>query len=100
MYHRVGGLVNITVETCYTFQYLTIFLSDYMNASIEPALLALRYGMEYLMHHPYESIMYPINKMFKTNPTSIFLKMRRCRNQEYSNFLRTYFDAYHARDVY
>ena len=30
--HLVGGLVHITVQTCYDLQYLTMHLSNYMNA--------------------------------------------------------------------
>ena len=64
--HWFGGLMNITVQTCYDLQYLTIQLSGYMNASTEPAFLALKHGMEYLMHHPHEPIMHPRKKIHRT----------------------------------
>ena len=64
--HWVGGLMHITVENCYGLQYLTMRISGYMNAPTETALLALKNGMEYIMHHPHEPIMYPRNKMYKT----------------------------------
>ena len=56
--HWVGGFIHITVKTIYDLQYLTLRLSRYMNAPTEPAFLALKHGMEYLMHHPHEPIMY------------------------------------------
>ena len=43
--HWVGGLINITVQTCYDLQYPTKCLSFHINAPAEPALLALRYGI-------------------------------------------------------
>ena len=56
--HWVCGLMYITVQTRYNIQYLTMRLSGYMNAPTEPDFLALRHGMEYLMHHPHETIIY------------------------------------------
>ena len=38
-----------------------------MKAPSEPAFLALRHDMEYLMHHPHEPIIYSRKKTFKTN---------------------------------
>ena len=63
----VCGLMYITVQTCYGLQYLIMSLSGYMNAPIEPDFLSLRHGMEYLMHHPYEPIMYSKKKIYKNN---------------------------------
>ena len=37
-------------------------LIGYMNASKVPALIDIRHGMEYIMHHPHEPIMY--SRMF------------------------------------
>ena len=42
-------------------------LSCYMNAPTESTFLALRHGMEYLMHQPHEPIMYPTKENFKIN---------------------------------
>ena len=41
----VGGIMHITVQTCYDIQYLTMRHSGYMNAPTEPAFLALKHGM-------------------------------------------------------
>ena len=41
-------------------------LSGYMNALTEHPLLALQHGMEYLIHHPHETIIYSRNKMHIT----------------------------------
>ena len=65
--HWVGGLVHITIQTCYDFQYLTMRLSGYMNAPTEPSFLDLKHGMEYLMHHLHESIVYSRNKTHITD---------------------------------
>ena len=54
--------MHITVQTRYGIQYITMNLSGYMNAPTEPAFLALKHGMEYLMHHTHETIMYSRNK--------------------------------------
>ena len=54
--HWVCGLMYITIQTRYDIQYLTMRLSGYMNTPTEPYLLALIYGMEYLMHHTNEPI--------------------------------------------
>ena len=61
--HWVSGLIHITVQTCYDIKYLTMRLSGYTNDPIEPALLDLRHGIEYFMHHPYEPIMYSRKKI-------------------------------------
>ena len=50
----------------YDLQYLTILLSGYMNAPTEPAFIYLKHGMEYLMNHQHEPIMYPIKKIHRT----------------------------------
>ena len=60
-------LMNITVQTCYCFQYITIKLGGYMNSPTEPYFLSLRQGLEYLMHHPHEPIKYSRNEIFKQN---------------------------------
>ena len=44
-----------------------MWISGYMNAPIEPNFLALKHGMEYLMHHPHEPIMYSRNKIHRTD---------------------------------
>ena len=41
-------------------------LSGYMDYPTKPYLIAIIYGMEYLMHHPHEPIMYTINKISQT----------------------------------
>ena len=71
--HWVGGLVYITVQNCYDIQYLTMRLSGYMNAPIEPDFFALKHGMEYLIHHTHEPIMYLRKKIYKTHksPTNV-----------------------------
>ena len=56
--HWVGGIIYITIQTCYELQYLTMRLSGYTNAPTEPDFLALKHGMEYLLHHPNETIIY------------------------------------------
>ena len=53
----VGGLMHITFQNCYNLQYITMRLSGYTNPPAYPSLLALRYGMGYLMPHPHEPIM-------------------------------------------
>ena len=65
--HWVGGLVHITVQTRCVIQYLTMKISCYMNSPTEPAFLSLIYGMEYLMYHPQEDIIYSRNNIFKLN---------------------------------
>ena len=48
--------MHTTVQTQYDPQYLIMRLSGCMNAPTEPAFLALKHGMEYLMKHPHEII--------------------------------------------
>ena len=96
--------MRITVQNLYDIQYLTMRLSGYTNAPKEPALLALRHGMDHLMHHPHEPMMYSIKKSFNKNesPHQCFFKagdVEINKNQEYSNFLHTYCDSDHARDI-
>ena len=60
-------------------------LIGYMNASTVPALIDIRHGMEYIMRHPHEPIMY--SRMFyKTNeiPHQCLLKAwdTEIKNQE------------------
>ena len=54
----VGGLEHITVQTCYNLKCLTMRLSGYIYAPTKPAFIALKNGMEYLMYHSHEPIMY------------------------------------------
>ena len=54
--HWVGGLMHITFQTRYDLQYLIMRLSGYINAPTEPDFIAIKYGIECLMHHPHECI--------------------------------------------
>ena len=65
--HWVGGIMHITVQTCYDLQYLTMRLSIYMNAPEEYTLLAIKHDMEYLIHHPHKPIMHSRRKIYKTH---------------------------------
>ena len=69
--------MHITDQTCYDIKYITMRLSGYMNATTETALIALKNGMEYIMQHPNEPIMYPRKKMYKTyeRPHQCYLKV-------------------------
>ena len=67
LYHWVGILMHIKVQTRYDSQYITTILSGYINSPTEPTLLSLRYGMEYLVHHPHEPIMYSRKKALIIN---------------------------------
>ena len=62
LYHWVGGLMHITVQTHYDLQYFTMRLSGYMNYPIDPEFFDLIHVMEYLMHHPHEPIIYSRKK--------------------------------------
>ena len=64
--HWVGGLMHITVQTHCDLQYLIMCLSGYMNAPTEPAFIYIKHGMEYLMHHPHEPIIYSRKKNHRT----------------------------------
>ena len=102
--HLVGGLIHITVQTCYDLQYLTIRLSGYLNTLTESAFIAIKHCMGYLMHHPYEPIMYSRNKIHipEESPHQCYFKAGDSgisKNYECSNFLHTYFDENHARDI-
>ena len=68
--------MHITVHTCYDIQYHTMRLSGSMNDPTEISLISIRYGMEYIMNHSHEHIMYSRNKVFKTNesPHQYFFK--------------------------
>ena len=50
--HWFGRIMHITVQTRYDLHYLIMRFSGYMNAPTEPAYLALKHGVEYLMRHP------------------------------------------------
>ena len=52
-------------------------LSGYMNAPTECKFIDLRHGMEYIIHHPNENIMYSRKQNFKLNesPHQWFLKL-------------------------
>ena len=63
--HWVGGIIHITVQTFCDIKYLIMRLSGYINYPTEPEFLALRHGMEYIMHHSHEPIMYPRKKNSK-----------------------------------
>ena len=58
--------MHITAQTRYDLQYITMKLSGYMNAPTKPAFLNIKHGMEYIMHHPHEPIMYSQKKIHKT----------------------------------
>ena len=45
LYHWFGDIMQITVQSCYDLQYLTMRLSGYMNAPTESAFLSLRHGI-------------------------------------------------------
>ena len=45
--------MHTTVQTCYDLLSITMRLSGHMNAPTEPVFIALKRGMEYLMHHPH-----------------------------------------------
>ena len=79
--------MDITENTHYDLQYLTVCISGYMNDPTQPALLDIRYGMEYLMHHPHEPVMYSTNIFFKTNkiPYKCFFKTTKIRNNQNSS---------------
>ena len=79
-------------------------LSDYMNAPIKSDFIDLKHGMEYLIHHPHEPIMYSRKKIYKTKetPHQYYFKAgysKINKTKEYSNFLHTYCDVDHARDI-
>ena len=70
-------------------------LSGYMKPPKEPDFPDLRPGMEYLIHHPHEPIMYSRKNIFMTNeiPHQCFFKTGDAeimKNWEYFNFLHTY----------
>ena len=54
----------------YDIKYLTRSLSGYTNDQIEPALIDLRHGTEYIMQHPHKHIMYSRKKIFKVNKSA------------------------------
>ena len=51
--HWEGVMMHITVQTLYDLKYLTMRLSGYRNAPTEYEFVALKQGMEYIMHHPH-----------------------------------------------
>ena len=67
--HWVGGLIQITIQTRYDIQYITMRLSDYMNAPEEHAFIAFKHGMKYIIHHPHEPIMYSRKIIHRTDKT-------------------------------
>ena len=96
--------MHITVRTCYDLQYLTMQLIGYMNAPTEPSFFSLKHGMEYLMHHPHEPIIYSRKKINKTEdiPHQCYFKAGDSeirKTKEYSNFLHTYYDVDHAMGI-
>ena len=58
--------MHINLHTRYDLQYLTMHLSGYMNSPTEPEFIALKHGMEYIIHHPHEPIMYSRKKINRT----------------------------------
>ena len=81
----VGGIMRITVETGCDIQYLTISLSEYVNAPIEPEFLDLRHVIKYLMHHPHEPNIYSRNNIFK-----LIEKPHQCFYKEVSSDIKKY----------
>ena len=82
--------MHTTIQTCYDLQDLIMSLIEYMNDPNDPAFLALGHGMEYLMHHQHEPIMYSRKRIFKTNgiPIQCLLKAGRAeikQTQEYTS---------------
>ena len=76
-----------------------------MNTPKEPDFIALKHGMENLMHHPHEPITYSRKKIHKTDKIShqCYFKSgdaKISKKKEYSNFLQTYCDADHTRDIF
>ena len=59
--------MHLTVQTHYDIQCLTIELGVYMNPPTEPLFISLRHGMEYLMHHTREPIIYSRKNIFILN---------------------------------
>ena len=59
--------MHTTVQNRYDLQYMNMRLSVYMNTPAQPPFIALKHGMEYLMHHPHEPIMYSRKKIYKTD---------------------------------
>ena len=60
--------------------------------------------MEYLIHHPHETIMKPRNKIIRTEyiPLQCYFKAGYAeisKTKEYSKFLHKYCDSDHARDI-
>ena len=75
-----------------------------MNDQIEPDLIDLRHGTEYLMQHPHKHIMYSRKKNFKVNESAhqCFFKVGGAeinKNYRYSNYLQTYCDADNVIDI-
>ena len=67
-------------------------LIGYMNALTEPYFISIKHGMEYVMQHPHESIMYSRNKINKTEeiPHQCYFKTGDSeirKTKEYYNFL-------------
>ena len=93
--------MNINVQTFYDLKYLTMLLSVYMNTPTEPDSIALKHGMEYIIHHPHEPIMYSGKKIYKNHERShqCYLKTGNVeinKNQEYPNFIHTHCNVDHA----
>ena len=65
--HWVVRLMQITVQTRYVLQYITMRLSVYMNAPTEPEFIAIKNGMEYIMNYLHETIIYSRKKIYKTD---------------------------------
>ena len=96
--------MQIIVWTLYDLWTLTMRIIGYIYSSTGPGSFSLIHGMEYIMHHPHEPIMYSRNQNLKINKSTHqwFFNERSTdiiNNQEYYNFLHTYRDTYYARDI-
>ena len=90
--HWVGGIIHITFQTKYDIQYLTMRLSGYMNSPTEPAFIDLKHGMEYLMHHTHEPIMYSRKKIIelKRAPINVTSNQEMQKSTKISNTLTSF----------
>ena len=79
-------------------------ISVCIDSPAEPAFHALKHGMEYLLQHPHEPIIYAKNILQKnSNLHQHFFKsgdVEINKSQEYSNFIHTYCDTDHAIYIY
>ena len=90
--------MHITFQKFYDLQYITMRISVYMKSPTELEFLALCHGMEYIMYHPHEPIMYLRKYIFKANKISLnfffkSVKDETKQTQQYSKQFHTYCDA-------